>query len=82
MFSVEILHEEMVDVPSSMKQGIVRYSADHNGLLFLQNINYLLKLFTCGIFALNVFRLLDCKKKLREVKLQISSNFCNTCVHL
>lgn len=79
MYSVEILHEEMADVPSSMKQGIVRYSpADHNRLLFLKTY----KLFTCGILPLNVFRLLDCKKKLWEVKLLRSNNFCNRCVHL
>lgn len=35
MYSVEILHEEMADVPSSMKQGIVRYSpADHSDYYF------------------------------------------------
>lgn len=48
MYSVEKLQEEMVDVPSSVKQGIVRYSpADHNRLLFLKTY----KLFTCGIFS-------------------------------
>lgn len=54
MYSVEILHEEMADVPSSMKQGIVRYSpADHNRLLFLKTY----KLFTCGIFPPQCFQI-------------------------
>lgn len=48
MCTVCILQEEMVDVPSSMKQGIVSYSpADHNRLLFLKTY----RLFTCGIFS-------------------------------